>query len=78
MSEKADLSEAQAFLDANPEIRSVELLIADMNGVLRGKRIERDALLKIYSDGLCLPGSLFGADITGDTSESTESRARNR
>ncbi len=71
MPEKADLSEAQAFLDANPEVRSVELLIADMNGVLRGKRIERDALLKIYTDGLCLPGSLFGADITGDTSEST-------
>ena len=71
MIEKADLSEPREFLDTHPDVRSIELLIPDLNGVLRGKRVERQALLKIYEDGLCLPGSLFGADISGDTAEST-------
>ncbi len=71
MQHKSDPAEASEFLEMHPEVRTIELLIPDLNGVLRGKRIERSALLKIYHDGLCLPGSLFGADITGDTSEST-------
>ena len=61
---RADPSEARRFLDEHPDILTVELLIPDLNGVLRGKRIERDALMKVYEDGICLPGSLFGSDIT--------------
>jgi glutamine synthetase len=67
----SDPAEASEFLEKHPEVRAIELLIPDLNGILRGKRIERSALHKIYHDGLCLPGSLFGADITGDTAEST-------
>lgn len=71
MQHKSDPSEASEFLEMHPEVRAIELLIPDLNGILRGKRIERSALPKVYRDGLCLPGSLFGADITGDTAEST-------
>ncbi len=67
----ADLSEAERFLENHPDIRTFELLLPDMNGISRGKRIERNALLKIYKEGLCLPGSVFGADITGETIEAT-------
>jgi len=49
----------------------VDLLLADTNGLLRGKRITRDALEKVYADGVCLPMSLIATDITGNTVEET-------
>lgn len=49
----------------------VDLLLPDMNGLLRGKRITRDALEKVYADGVCLPMSLIATDITGNTVEET-------
>lgn len=71
MSVRPDPTEAQHFLDEHPDVSAIELLIPDLNGVLRGKRIERDALMSVYTDGICLPGSVFGADITGETVEAT-------
>lgn len=68
---KADFIEAETFLVKRPAIETIDLLIADMNGILRGKRIKRDALSKAYRDGICLPGSLFGLIITGETVEAT-------
>jgi glutamine synthetase len=65
------LREAETFLETHPEVRAVDLLIGDTNGILRGKRIERSVLPKAYIDGIALPGSVFGADITGDTVEET-------
>lgn len=49
----------------------VDLLLPDMNGLLRGKRITRGALEKVYADGVCLPMSLIATDITGNTVEET-------
>ncbi|MBP7625402.1 MAG: glutamine synthetase, partial [Xanthomonadales bacterium] len=43
----------------------------DMNGLLRGKRVTRDALDKVYQNGVCLPMSLIGTDVTGNTVEET-------
>lgn len=63
--------EAEEFLGTHPETRAVDLLIPDLHGILRGKRIDRDMLPKVYRDGVNLPGSVFGADITGDTVEET-------
>ncbi|MFA0923630.1 glutamine synthetase family protein [Xanthomonas fragariae] len=50
---------------------SVDLLLPDTNGVLRGKRITGEALSKVYHDGVCLPMSLIATDITGNTVEET-------
>lgn len=50
---------------------SVDLLLPDTNGVLRGKRVTGEALGKIYRDGVCLPMSLIATDITGNTVEET-------
>ena len=63
--------EVQQFLDGNCDIAAIDCIIADINGCLRGKRVRRDALAKIYSDGVCLPGSLYALDITGTTVEAT-------
>lgn len=49
----------------------MDLLLPDMNGLLRGKRITRDALEKVYLEGVCLPMSLIATDITGNTVEET-------
>ena len=38
------VDEARDFLQRHPEIDSVDLLISDLNGVLRGKRIPSDNL----------------------------------
>ena len=50
---------------------AIDLLLPDMNGLLRGKRIARSALEKVYADGVCLPMSLIATDITGNTVEET-------
>lgn len=49
----------------------IDLILPDLNGLLRGKRITRDALAKIYESGVCLPMSLIATDITGNTVEET-------
>ena len=65
------LDEANRFLSEHPEVQFVDLLIADMNGVVRGKRIDRSNLLKVYDKGINLPASLFALDIQGPTVESS-------
>lgn len=64
-------AEARAFLERHPDIESFDLLISDLNGVLRGKRIPRDNLVKAYRHGINLPASLFALDINGNTIEET-------
>jgi glutamine synthetase len=61
--------EARDFLLQYPQVHTIELLISDVNGVLRGKRIERDLLEKIYEKGFYLPGSVMALDATGTTVE---------
>jgi glutamine synthetase len=71
MPANTSVHDAREFLEANPGIREVDLLIADGNGVLRGKRVRRETLASVYADGLCLAGSVFGTDIAGNTVEKT-------
>lgn len=68
---RADPLEASEFLKKHPEIQFVDLLIADMNGIVRGKRIERASLQKVYEKGINLPASIFALDINGSTVESS-------
>ena len=65
------LDEIGEFLKAHPEVQFVDLVIADMNGVVRCKRIERASLVKVYEKGINLTASLFALDINGSTVEST-------
>ncbi|MCW4151603.1 glutamine synthetase family protein [Halomonas sp. 18H] len=65
------IDEARTFLTQHPEITSIDLLISDLNGVLRGKRIPRENLEKVYREGVNLPASVFALDIHGNTVEAT-------
>ncbi len=69
--EPASVQEAEAFLAEHPEIHFIDLLIADMNGIVRGKRIDRSALPKAFEKGIALPASVFALNIQGTTVEET-------
>jgi glutamine synthetase len=58
-------------LDQLAACEQIDLLLPDMNGLLRGKRVTREALEKVYANGVCLPMSLIATDITGNTVEET-------
>lgn len=64
-----DLAIARQFLQDHPAVTTVELLLCDLNGVIRGKRIERNLLEKVFSKGFYLPGSVMSLDATGTTVE---------
>ncbi len=59
-------SEAEAFLNAHPEIEAFDLVLTDANGVARGKIIRRHELLGLYTSGRHLPISILGLDILGE------------
>ena len=58
-------AEAQAFLDANPDIQSFHILWTDLCGVARGKVLRRDELVPAYKDGRFMPISALVLDVTG-------------
>lgn len=65
MSAAADPEEAEAYLSVHPETETVDLLIADLNGIFRGKQIPPAGLVDVFKDGIRLPGSIFSGDVTG-------------
>lgn len=67
MPTESRMSEADAFLEANPGVKAVELLMPDMSGILRGKRLTRNSFRKLYSGSVRAPGSLYILDVTGQT-----------
>ncbi|MDH3589787.1 MAG: glutamine synthetase, partial [Gammaproteobacteria bacterium] len=62
---------ASEFLDRHPGLESIDLLIPDLNGILRGKKIGKSLIEKSFEEGVLLPRSLYGCDIRGDTVEET-------
>lgn len=63
----AAASELDAFLRAHPDVRHVDVFLADLNAVERGKRIDRAAMPGVYERGMLLPGSMFALDVLGGT-----------
>ena len=63
--------EAERFLHNNPGIESVDFLIPDINGVMRGKWGPAEAIAKVCNPGINMPLSIFGLDIWGREVEST-------
>ena len=67
----ADIQEARDFLAAHPEVRSIELMLIDANGIPRGKLLHRDELLAIYQNGRPLPSSILALTVQGEDVEAT-------
>jgi glutamine synthetase len=59
------------FLAARPELRFIDLLLHDLNGVDRGKRVDVAGAPATFRQGLLLPGSMFALDVPGHTVEAT-------
>ena len=60
-------SELSAYLATNPAPQTVDVLIADSNGILRGKQFPGDGLGKLFEKGANLPLSLMFCDVRGET-----------
>ncbi len=61
--------EARDFLAKHPEVRSIELMLIDANGIPRGKLLHRDELLAMYENGRPLPSSILSLTIQGEDVE---------
>jgi glutamine synthetase len=64
-------TELQDFLRAHPTLRFIDLLLHDMNGVDRGKRIDVASAAGTWREGLLLPASMFAIDVQGHTLQQT-------
>ncbi len=66
---EAAVRELRSFLRRHPDTRTIELLIADVNGILRGKQIQRHEFEKCFADGFAMPGGTVLLDCQGDIIE---------
>ncbi|WP_417685663.1 glutamine synthetase family protein [Roseibium sp.] len=60
-----------AFIAEHPDLDTVEVVLPDTNGVLRGKWLPGGAVSKVFEGGVAFPFSLFGLDVWGREVEST-------
>jgi glutamine synthetase len=64
-------AEASAFLEANPDIEAVQLVVTDACGVGRGKNVAREELAALYGNGRNVAGSILSLDVTGEDVDAT-------
>jgi glutamine synthetase len=63
----AAITELEDYLAAHPDTRYLETLVADMNGILRGKRAERGDFGKLFRNGMNLCAATAVLDSRGHT-----------
>jgi glutamine synthetase len=63
--------ETARFLACHPDVRWVDTLIPDLNGIPRGKRLDVSGLAKAFKTGLRLPGSTYAMNVMGENVDST-------
>ena len=61
------LQELDAFLATRPDLRFIDVLLHDIHGVDRGKRVDVASARSTFGNGLLLPGSMFALDVPGGT-----------
>ena len=62
----AALEELEQFLTANPETQVLELLMPDLSGILRAKRIHRSEFERLFNGSFLTPRSAPLLGIRGD------------
>lgn len=65
------IAEIAALRRDHPAIRFVDVLLADLCGIPRGKRVTLAELAQVYHGGFLLPGSMFAIDVLGGTIQET-------
>src|SRR5512139_1240866 len=71
MPQFADFEQARAWLGRHPQVKFVDLLLADQMGIPRGKRVTVAELEGMHVNGLMLPASMFALDVLGGTIQAT-------
>ena len=66
MPDRGSIEELQVFLKKQPEIKMIETLIPDINGILRGKRIGSGEFETLYKEGLKACASTPFVDSRGE------------
>src|SRR5690606_17906177 len=61
----------ERFVAEHPDLDTLEVVLPDTNGVLRGKWLPGSAWMKVFENGVALPFSLFGLDVWGREVEET-------
>jgi glutamine synthetase len=64
-------NELDAFVASRPGLRFIDLLLPDIHGVDRGKRVDLGSARSSFANGLLLPGSMFALDVSGGTVQET-------
>jgi glutamine synthetase len=60
-----------AFRERHPHTRFIDVLLADLCGIPRGKRIAIADSHQLHAGGFLLPGSMFALDVLGGTIQDT-------
>jgi glutamine synthetase len=60
-----DETELQQFLDRYPATRAIEVLLPDINGILRGKRVNREQFDGLFGRGINVPATAQIMDSRG-------------
>lgn len=66
------MDDPDLFLHDYPNIRHVEVMVPDINGILRGKRLPVDQLSKLYRGELMIPRATVMLDTFGSASDNIE------
>ncbi|GGO74172.1 glutamine synthetase family protein [Bowmanella pacifica] len=64
--------ELSSFLVNYPDVEVFDLILSDLNGVARGKRVKRDAIESVLEQGMHIPFSVLALDASGETVEESQ------
>jgi len=70
MTSNVSSSELDDFLQKYPETRFMDVFVPDLNGILRGKRIQAEEFSKVFGNGSNYVASTPLMNVMGDISES--------
>jgi glutamine synthetase len=70
----ADQAELEVFLQANPDIAMLEIMMPDMNGIFRCKRIHRSEFGLLFGEGLKSVASLPMVTTMGEYTDEVDPR----
>ncbi len=66
ISDRGSIEEIETFLRKYPDIKMIDTLLPDVNGILRGKRIGTDEFQTLYTSGIKACGSTPFVDSRGE------------
>lgn len=61
-----DQNAFKEWLDKNGPIESIQAVVCDLNGIMRGKRVPVEQAAKVLGGGIRMPVSIVGVDVWGE------------